>query len=52
MPVRRGKKAKPTQVHETKKRYRRVDKFNGKVYEDWYEQQLDKIKAGVKGEKN
>ena len=40
MTVRKGTKAKPTQPHRDRTKYRRVDKENGVSYGDWYEQRL------------
>ena len=37
---RKGKRAKPTQVHVPKTRYRRVDKVGEEYCEDWFEQQI------------
>ena len=32
------KNARPTKVHEVKPK--RVDKFDGKIYDDWFEQDI------------
>ncbi len=38
--VRRGRAAKVSQVHESKRRYRRTDILEGVTYGDWYDQNL------------
>jgi hypothetical protein len=43
MAIRKGKNAKPTQIHENKKRWKRKDKYKGKEYSDWHEQQVKEL---------
>jgi hypothetical protein len=44
MTVRKGKGARPSQVHTPKTRYRRCDKIDGVSVGDWYEQQVKSLK--------
>lgn len=48
--VRKGTSAIKTRVHVPKKVYKRTDKIDREVYEDWFEQILEETKRERKEE--